>query len=967
MKLKNNIFLIAGIVTLLAVLLFAGFKFNGINIYPSPTCSESETQYYYDGNGSIIKIDYGMPCDYGVKSINYFYDSNKNMIKELSVIKKDGLSYYYQIIYNYDSKNRMTKVVYPDVVEGYEYDSDDNIIKNYYIQNGVSYNETYSYVTLSNNGVNITKMGCVNCGKDASAPPEYYTYDGSGNLISHTTLGGFYADQTFNENGSLIEKCSVDGCADYNYNTDGSLTGIESSGFFEQNYTVNRCGSFDNYTYDGNCSLIKDNFYIYTYNSNLSLISKKEIATGKITRYQYDSSGRLIMISSPDQTTTYSYSNSNLYKLSESNSGTSYLSHADFNTLLDEKTLYTIIKSCSGSCGEIVINGNCSDGIKNGFETGIDCGLSCLNECEIVVPVTNCSETWSCGAWGACSGDIQTRSCSDSKRCDTTYFKPATTQSCTMNLFNNTIPGRGLIAYYDFEGVNNTEVVSNVSRMLTNVSQYIKKGAGKLGLGINLSYIPAGNRSGVAYGSVTNLSINTISLWFKTNVSINSSFDGRVSSQGGQVILIVGNGNIVLGSTTSLLANEIITIKGVNKTTGSTAGQPYTGWCNNNASITPNVWHSIVAVWNSSLNGTQAGYMIYYDNVRVDNCQAQLHSTGGQLGSTIANSVYIGGDSTRTLFNGQIDEVQFYAKTLNSSEIKWLYDFGKSNWNCSSWRGCVNGINSRTCLDLNNYNITATRPVISQNCNISYCLDSDKGINSSVFGTATYRNYLNGKADTSGTAMDSCVNDNYYQEEKANSYTLKEVYCYNFTNTPYTIYNGMMVVNSYINCSNGCSNGVCLTQQRCGDGFVNLSEECDSSNLNYKMCSSFGFSSGSLTCNSNCQFNVSGCVSPNIVFINNLAVYKSDSSSIANWSQAATICSNIGIGWRVQTRGEWAILNSSRTIFGLSNTNNYNYWTNESATDLNAYYAYLLNTGVKADRIAGKWYTNVATRCVKTI
>jgi hypothetical protein len=60
-------------------------------------------------------------------------------------------------------------------------------------------------------------------------------------------------------------------------------------------------------------------------------------------------------------------------------------------------------------------------------------------------------------------------------------------------------------------------------------------------------------------------------------------------------------------------------------------------------------------------------------------------------------------------------------------------------------------------------------------------------------------------------------------------------------------------------------------------------------------------------------------------------------------------------------------LNSSRTIFGLSNTNNYNYWTNESATDLNAYYAYLLNTGVKADRIAGKWYTNVATRCVKTI
>ena len=47
----------------------------------------------------------------------------------------------------------------------------------------------------------------------------------------------------------------------------------------------------------------------------------------------------------------------------------------------------------------------------------------------------------------------------------------------------------------------------------------------------------------------------------------------------------------------------------------------------------------------------------------------------------------------------------------------------------------------------------------------------------------------------------------------------------------------------------------------CGDGVIQSGESCDGSNLNGKSCAMQGFSSGTLTCNSNCTFNTSACTS----------------------------------------------------------------------------------------------------------
>jgi hypothetical protein len=48
---------------------------------------------------------------------------------------------------------------------------------------------------------------------------------------------------------------------------------------------------------------------------------------------------------------------------------------------------------------------------------------------------------------------------------------------------------------------------------------------------------------------------------------------------------------------------------------------------------------------------------------------------------------------------------------------------------------------------------------------------------------------------------------------------------------------------------------------RCGDGIVNSVEQCDSTNLNGKTCTSIpgGFSGGTLACAPNCTLDTSGC------------------------------------------------------------------------------------------------------------
>lgn len=57
--------------------------------------------------------------------------------------------------------------------------------------------------------------------------------------------------------------------------------------------------------------------------------------------------------------------------------------------------------------------------------------------------------------------------------------------------------------------------------------------------------------------------------------------------------------------------------------------------------------------------------------------------------------------------------------------------------------------------------------------------------------------------------------------------------------------------------ANGARNGRSLPT--CGNGLIDVGEQCDSTNLDSKSCSSFGFPIGTLACTSDCELDTTQC------------------------------------------------------------------------------------------------------------
>jgi len=70
-------------------------------------------------------------------------------------------------------------------------------------------------------------------------------------------------------------------------------------------------------------------------------------------------------------------------------------------------------------------------------------------------PPPICTESWTCGAWSACSNSSQSRTCTDANSCGTTTNRPPLTQSC-----DSTAPTVTLTAPSNGATVNGTVVVS---------------------------------------------------------------------------------------------------------------------------------------------------------------------------------------------------------------------------------------------------------------------------------------------------------------------------------------------------------------------------------------------------------------------------------------------------------------------------------------------------------------------------
>jgi hypothetical protein len=98
---------------------------------------------------------------------------------------------------------------------------------------------------------------------------------------------------------------------------------------------------------------------------------------------------------------------------------------------IDDVVMTTDTPSARDAAGNAMIGPSSIGGTgpvcgQNGCESGETCS-SCPQDCG----ACPCTPDWQCSSWSACSGNQQTRTCTDSNNCGTTTGRPALTQSCT--------------------------------------------------------------------------------------------------------------------------------------------------------------------------------------------------------------------------------------------------------------------------------------------------------------------------------------------------------------------------------------------------------------------------------------------------------------------------------------------------------------------------------------------------------
>ncbi|MEG3838505.1 RHS repeat-associated core domain-containing protein, partial [Microcoleus sp. Z1_C3] len=207
-----------------------------------------------------------------------------------------------------------------NVLLNYTYDSEDNLLSVSDTINGAAKGTTaYTYdnlnrvsrITQSGNGVaskrvdfgydNIGQIQSVNRYSDLNGSQlvrgTTYTYDAKNRLDVLSHGSGVSHDLDY-DNGNRITKITdADGFTNYTYDKNNQLTVADHSNSNKPDesfgYDANGNRNSSGYQAGTNNRLNSDGKYNYTYDDEGNLISRTEIATNKVTEYQWDYRNRL--------------------------------------------------------------------------------------------------------------------------------------------------------------------------------------------------------------------------------------------------------------------------------------------------------------------------------------------------------------------------------------------------------------------------------------------------------------------------------------------------------------------------------------------------------------------------------------------------------------------------------------------------------------------------------------------------
>ena len=311
-------------------------------------------------------------------------------------------------------------------------------------------------------------------------------------------------------------------------------------------------------------------------------------------------------------------------------------------------------------------------------EDSNECGLltgkpSLAQSCVSTGPI-NCIPNWKIGSWGLCILGQQGRSVTDLNGCGVTTNKPATTQSCTSTPITTCNPSWNCGSWGTCVNSQQTRACTdnNYCNSISNkpaTTQACSTDWNTIGAAVKI-VLKANGQEGQTPanpGGVAELSWTTVNA---TSCVASDGWTGDKATSGTETI-------------SGLTAYTIFTLKCSNAT-GFTTAKSYVN------AYAPN-WYC--TDWGPCINGQQ-----------TRPCTDQSH-TGLETGKPA---------------------------TTKSCCIE--------NWSCGGWSACSSNNQTRTCTDLNSCGTTIGRPAVSQYCKVNHCQQVNApGLNiSCVYGLAPY-------------------------------------------------------------------------------------------------------------------------------------------------------------------------------------------------------------------------------------
>lgn len=307
------------------------------------------TGYTYDNDGNITE----MKITSGNKTITADYAYTKGQITAFTDFKGNTTTYNYnsgytyivstvdplnnKILYEYDGKNRLTKITYPNnTYEQFTYDNFGNITSSRDRNGNVTtyvYDENNNLIssTIAGNKTSYTydNEEQLTALTDCNSKTKHISYDDAGRITEETDFEGNKTGYAYDKAGRLISITTGEATTRYGYYKTGKLHTVTdpynntTSYYYDNVWNVNKVmdalGNKTTYDYDNSGNLTKITTPLgitneFTYDFRNNVLTEKD-GKGNVTTNAYDENGNLIKTTFADNTeVNYAYDQLNRQK-----------------------------------------------------------------------------------------------------------------------------------------------------------------------------------------------------------------------------------------------------------------------------------------------------------------------------------------------------------------------------------------------------------------------------------------------------------------------------------------------------------------------------------------------------------------------------------------------------------------------------------------------------------------------------